>query len=179
MTTAGSLTAQTKPVGFANVLDRTGQPQAMRDVVADGHQQFSPLFDLGSWHGYLLPADSGDYGGFPGPMIVAEEYSVYLARQLDQLTRVDTAGIALPLSRARAQIESRAGVLRQEFRFDDLELHLALRMASARSAVVVTTLRNTGRSGGACAGAGRCWTGGTAVAAASPRHTRIGHACLT
>ena len=136
---------QAAPVPYQNVLDRRGSPEAMRDTGPEGHQRFSPLFDLGSWHGYLLPDGSGGYGGFPGPLVVAEEYSVYLARELDRLVLRDAAGRDRVWAGARVRIASRPGVLTQEYDFDDLSVALALRMASSRSAAVVTTLRN--RSG--------------------------------
>ena len=53
------------PVAYASVLDRHGAPAAMRDTGPAGHQRFSPMFDLGSWHGYLLPADSAELRRVP------------------------------------------------------------------------------------------------------------------
>ena len=134
--------AQAAPIPSANILDRRGSPTAMRDTGAAGHQRFSPMFDLGSWHGYLLPLDSSGYGAFPGPMIVAEEYAVYLANALERLTLVDEDGRTRDWSRAENLFWSGPGVLNQRFAFPDVVVSLSLRMASARTAVIVTTLRD-------------------------------------
>ena len=48
---AHAVTAQ----AFKNVIDRSGAPQYMQDFDADDHQRFNPFFDLGAWHGHLLP----------------------------------------------------------------------------------------------------------------------------
>lgn len=38
-----------------NVINRTGAPGYMHDYDYDDHQRFNPFFDLGAWHGHLLP----------------------------------------------------------------------------------------------------------------------------
>ena len=47
-------------------LDRHGSPTALQDFDAAGNQRFNPLFDAGAWHGFLLPGDTADDGGFTG-----------------------------------------------------------------------------------------------------------------
>lgn len=49
---------------FKNVIDRTGSPEYMRDYDFDDHQRFNPFFDLGAWHGHLLPDTAEGMGGF-------------------------------------------------------------------------------------------------------------------
>jgi putative isomerase len=58
---AGKLHAQ----DFNNVIDRTGSPEYMRDYDFDDHQRFNPFFDLGAWHGHLLPDNQEGMGGLP------------------------------------------------------------------------------------------------------------------
>ena len=70
---------------YANVIDRRGVPAFMHDFDSDAHQRFSPLFDMGAWHGHLLPVDKASAGGFPGPAVLTEEYINFLASNLDQL----------------------------------------------------------------------------------------------
>ena len=41
---------------FKNLIDRSGTPAAYQDFDQYGNQQYNPLFDAGSWHGFLLPA---------------------------------------------------------------------------------------------------------------------------
>ena len=132
--------AQSASTLYANVLDRRGVPAAMRDTGPEGHQRFSPLFDHGSWHGYLLPEDTSSYGAFTGPMVVAEEYSVYLASALERLAIIDADGKARDWGRAQVTVWSSPGVLRQRYQFADLAVTMTLRFASARTAVITTTL---------------------------------------
>ena len=60
-------------------INRLGSPQAMQDFDRYGNQRYNPLFDQGSWHGFLLPDTVEKRGGFNGPLVVAEEYAVFLA----------------------------------------------------------------------------------------------------
>ncbi|MEF1307397.1 alpha-glucosidase, partial [Vibrio owensii] len=47
---------------FKNVIDRTGSPEYMRDYDFDDHQRFNPFFDMGAWHGHLLPDNAEGMG---------------------------------------------------------------------------------------------------------------------
>lgn len=49
---------------FKNIINRTGAPDYMHDYDHDDHQRFNPFFDLGSWHGHLLPDGPATMGGF-------------------------------------------------------------------------------------------------------------------
>ena len=40
-------------------------PHFMLDYDFDDHQRFNPFFDLGAWHGHLLPSGPEGMGGFP------------------------------------------------------------------------------------------------------------------
>lgn len=59
---------------YKNVINRTGAPQYMKDYDYDDHQRFNPFFDLGAWHGHLLPDGPNTMGGFPGVALLTEEY---------------------------------------------------------------------------------------------------------
>ena len=39
----------------SNVIDRTGTPKQHKEYDKYQNQRFNPLFDLGAWHGFLLP----------------------------------------------------------------------------------------------------------------------------
>ena len=130
---------------YPNIIERRGNPLRMKHYDSYANQAFNPLLDLGAWHGFLLPADNDTLGTFTGPMIIAEEYSLYLARALEQLHIRDTANQRdYPLAKARHRLWSVPGALRQEYSFDDLRLELELRYASNRTAMVSTRLINTG-----------------------------------
>ncbi|GAB0673173.1 hypothetical protein DZ11F48_11610 [Escherichia coli] len=70
---------------YKNVINRTGAPQYMKDYDYDDHQRFNPFFDLGAWHGHLLPDGPNTMGGFPGVALLTEEYINFMASNFDRL----------------------------------------------------------------------------------------------
>ncbi|MBX9334732.1 alpha-glucosidase, partial [Serratia marcescens] len=71
---------------YKNVIDRRGAPHFMLDYDFDDHQRFNPFFDLGAWHGHLLPSGPEGMGGFPGPALLTEEYINFMANNFDRLS---------------------------------------------------------------------------------------------
>ncbi len=131
------------PESYTNLIDRFGTPTKSKDYDNYQNQRFNPLFDLGAWHGFLLPADKSDYGAFTGPMVITQEYSLFIAQKLEQLSIVDlSTAKALDFSTAKAQLKSIPGALIQIFEFDDFTLELSLRFVSNRSTLVATKLVN-------------------------------------
>ena len=128
---------------FPSTIDRYGTPHFCKEYDSYSNQRFNPFFDRGSWHGFLLPEAEDDYGSFTGPMIIAEEYGLFIARHLDRLS-ISLAGKTINLADAAPQIEAIPGALRQSYRFGALDLELTLRFVSDRSALVATRLHNTG-----------------------------------
>ena len=63
----------------SNIIDRTGSPKQHKEYDKYQNQRFNPLFDLGAWHGFLLPEKKSTYAAFTGPMVIAEEYSLFIA----------------------------------------------------------------------------------------------------
>ncbi len=99
--------------------------------------------DRGAWHGFHLPDKTEEYGSFPGPLIIAQEYSVYLSKNLQQLRLFDGDGKPRPLADARRQRRySLPDGLYQEYRWPDLTLKLALNFIDNRTAAITTTLIN-------------------------------------
>lgn len=129
------------PASFRNVIDRTGSPAAFRMFDRFSNQSFNPMLDQGAWHGFNLPAAEADYGGFTGPMVISEEYSLYFAHELDRLT-ITADGQPVPLTDAGSEIFSMPGALVQRFDLDTLRLELELRFADSRTAVVRTRITN-------------------------------------
>lgn len=89
MLTAGCSTttdAPTRASQFKNVIDRSGSPEYMRDYDFDDHQRFNPFFDMGAWHGHLLPDNAEGMGGFPGTALLTEEYINFMANNFDRLS---------------------------------------------------------------------------------------------
>ncbi len=128
---------------YSNLIDRTGTPKAHQDFDQYQNQRFNPLFDRGAWHGFLLPDSQENYGTFTGPMIIAEEYSLFIASQLEQLSIIDIkTGEPLNFATARHSIKSIPGALIQKYQFDKLTLHLKLTFATDRTALISTRLIN-------------------------------------
>lgn len=127
-----------------NNLDRRGTPEAFKDYDKYHNQRFNPFFDLGSWHGFLLPEHHQDYASFTGPMIIAQEYGVYLAKKLEQLTIKNLAtGTTYSFEQAEKAIYSLPGSLVQTYQFDDLIVELNLAFVTDRTALVTTQITNT------------------------------------
>ena len=123
--------------------DRQGSPDAMRMLDQFGNQRFNPLFDLGAWHGFLQPSKVSEYGTFNGPMIIAEEYGLYLASQLEKLQIVDTtSGKAYRYEDAIVRLDEQDGHLQQHYQWSDLTLVLTLDFVTPRTALVSTQLVN-------------------------------------
>ncbi|MDG1750243.1 MAG: alpha-glucosidase [Thalassotalea sp.] len=126
-----------------NTLDRSGVPFAHQSFDSYQNQQFNPLFDLGSWHGFLLPNTAESYGAFPGPMVIMEEYGVYIAEKLDKLSIYDQIShLEYSLNNAKKSHYSLPGSLHQRYQFDDLTVTLSLFFVSERTALIKTTLTN-------------------------------------
>jgi len=137
---AGNTQPQTS---WPSSLDRTGSPQFIRHTDSFGNQPFNPLFDAGAWHGFLLPAAAKEHGGFTGPMLITEEYGLYLANALERLD-INNLGSGQPFDYQQAQISQQAlaGGLLLSYRWPELALDLELRFVSSRTALVETRLHN-------------------------------------
>ncbi|MYM31942.1 alpha-glucosidase [Duganella sp. CY15W] len=125
-------------------INRYGTPGAARDFDAEQNQRFNPMFDAGSWHGYLLPETQALAGTFSGPMVIAEEYSLYIASALERLALSDRrSGHSFNPEQARWSSASRPGVLSQRLVWPELQLDVDLHFVSSSSALVRYRLRNT------------------------------------
>lgn len=128
---------------YSDVINRFGSPDKMKDYDKFGNQKFNPLLDMGSWHGFLLPDENNLLGSFTGPMIIAEEYSLFLAKSLEQLSVTNkTTGNKYDFSKAKKQLNSLPGSLKQIYIWSDLTLELSLSFATDRSAIVSTKISN-------------------------------------
>ncbi|MCX4729094.1 trehalase family glycosidase [Streptomyces sp. NBC_01306] len=133
--------------GLSDVLDLHGLPEAAEPP---GDNPLNVFADLGAWHAYGLPsaADHAYFGGFSGPLYVAEEYPWYLSRAFSRFGLVDERSArAVDLSGDRApRLEARPGVLTQAYVTDGLCVTVELRYATNRSALVRATVQNRGNS---------------------------------
>jgi len=126
-----------------NAIDRTGTPTKHKDYDKYQNQKFNPFFDLGAWHGFLLPENENAYGAFTGPMIIAQEYSLFIAEKLEQLSVTDNqTGEKLDFSTAKVENYSLPGALIQHYSFSQFNVTLALRFISDRTAIIRTNIEN-------------------------------------
>ena len=124
-------------------INRKGTPNKHKDYDQYQNQKFNPLFDLGAWHGFLLPDNKNAYGAFTGPLVIMQEYSLYIADKLEKLSIINkSTKKVINLSKAVKNIYSVPGELVQEYKFDSFIVRLNLRFVSNRTALVKTELIN-------------------------------------
>lgn len=125
-----------KAAQFKDVIDRTGSPEYMRDYDFDDHQRFNPFFDMGSWHGHLLPDNDNGMGGFPGTALLTEEYINFMANNFDRLS-VFKDGKKVEFT---MDAYSLPGALVQVLSSDDVKVEMTLRFATNRTSLVETKI---------------------------------------
>jgi putative isomerase len=121
---------------YKNVIDRSGAPHYMLDYDFDEHQRFNPFFDLGAWHGHLLPDGPEGIGGFPGPALLTEEYINFMADNFDRLSLYKN-GEKVNFSMTAYSIP---GALIQQLRAPGIQVNLTLRFATARTSLLETQI---------------------------------------
>lgn len=121
---------------FKNVIDRSGSPEYMRDYDFDDHQRFNPFFDLGAWHGHLLPDNDEGMGGFPGTALLTEEYINFMANNFDRLS-VFKDGQKVQFT---MEAYSLPGALVQKLTSADVSVEMTLRFATNRTSLLETKI---------------------------------------
>lgn len=122
-----------------NVLDYQGTPNGPIDRVKGSSRIPSVWFDQGAWHGFALPelSSSHSLGGFSGPMIIAQEYPLWLSPSIQRLSlegwRYDDAQI---------ELTSDGSSLIQRYQWDSLRVEQQLRFIDGRHALVRTQLHS-------------------------------------
>ncbi|MEZ8100133.1 alpha-glucosidase [Vibrio bivalvicida] len=128
--------AQRQANEFKNVIDRTGSPEYMRDYDFDDHQRYNPFFDLGAWHGHLLPDNADGMGGFPGTALLTEEYINFMANNFDRLSVYkDGQKVAFEMD-----AYSLPGALVQKLISKDVTVEMTIRFASDRTSLLKTKI---------------------------------------
>jgi len=126
-----------------NLINRFGTPSAHKDYDSYQNQRFNPFFDAGAWHGFLLPADKKSYAAFTGPIIIAQEYSLFIAESLEKLSIVNLKdGKLFDYNDAVVTRHAQPGALIQSYQFQQLSLQLTLRFINDRSALIETKITN-------------------------------------
>lgn len=145
--TITSAAKESKPlIEFANVLDVTADPkEAIYGTYSTN--EYNNFSDLGAWHGYYLHDKSATdlYGGFAGPVIIAEEYPVNLSDSINKinLEKVTVDGVEnIDLTKATTEEIYYPGRLEQIYDFKDLTLKLKLIFGTNRTALIETVIEN-------------------------------------
>lgn len=134
-----------KVTEFQNTLDISAQPseQIYGSYLTNKFNNFS---DLGAWHGYYLPSyDAKElYGGFAGPVIIAEEYPVNLAKTINQIqiSNRDTSEKYDLRNSDPVDFTYYPGQLVQHYQLDDFDLTLNLIFVTNRTAMIKTEIKN-------------------------------------
>lgn len=135
------------PPAYADVLDLHGTPAAAQPGDDEDNNSVNVFADRGAWHAYALPktGDKDAYGGFSGPLYIAQEYPWWLSTSFSRI-RLTEHGRPLDLAGGGApRSASLPGRLLQSYNLGrGLHLTLELRFATDRSALVRAEVRNTG-----------------------------------
>jgi putative isomerase len=136
----------TEQADVKNIIDRTGTPKRHKDYDSFQNQKYNPFIDLGAWHGFLLPSENNALGAFTGPLIIAQEYSLFIAEKLEQL-QISIIGTgeskrSLDFSKAKHTQYSSPGMLFQHYEFEEISVKLTLRFSSNRTALIETKIIN-------------------------------------
>ncbi|MFJ2895020.1 MGH1-like glycoside hydrolase domain-containing protein [Streptomyces sp. NPDC087218] len=145
--TAAARTRPAPPPSYADVLDLHGTPTTAQPGDGDDNNPVTVFADRGAWHAYALPenGDTDAYGGFSGPLYIAQEYPWWLSKSFSRI-RLTERGNTLDLAGGgEPRFTSLPGRLRQSYNLGrGLRLTLELRFATDRSALVRAEVRNTG-----------------------------------
>ncbi|MFF8614153.1 trehalase family glycosidase [Streptomyces sp. NPDC015350] len=145
--TAAAHTRPGPPPSYADVLDLHGTPTTAQPGDGDDNNPVTVFADRGAWHAYALPenGDTDAYGGFSGPLYIAQEYPWWLSKSFSRI-RLTERGNTLDLAGGgEPRLTSLPGRLRQSYDLGrGLRLTLELRFATDRSALVRAEVRNTG-----------------------------------
>ncbi|MBO2450840.1 hypothetical protein J4573_27330 [Actinomadura barringtoniae] len=127
---------------YADVLDLHGVPVAAKPATVSEINVFA---DQGAWHAYALPkvGDTAAYGGFSGPLYIAQEYPWWLSKAFSKI-RLSENGRVIDLAAAgKPVLTALPGLLRQTYDLNGLRLTLELRFASSRTALVRAYIDDT------------------------------------
>ncbi|MFR8980443.1 alpha-glucosidase [Catenibacterium sp.] len=137
---------------FGNVLNVKAVPteKIYGTYSTNDYNNFS---DQGAWHGYYLPETTEAaykmYGGFAGPVCVAEEYPFNLSDSINKINLEKVNGEKkekVDLTKAKTDFVYYPGRLEQTYKMDDLTLKLKLIFATNRTALIETEIENNTNS---------------------------------
>ena len=131
---------------FGNILNVTANPKE-KIYGYYSTNEYNNFSDMGAWHGYYLHTKSATdlYGGFAGPVIIAEEYPINLSDSINKinLEKVTAQGNEkIDLTKATTNEVYYPGRLEQTYDLAELTLKLKLIFGTNRSALIETKIIN-------------------------------------
>ena len=137
---------------YKNLLDLKGVPmeypyhRPRKSTDKDGTNYINNFSDLGAWHAYSQPTYETleMYGGFAGPIYIAEEYTANLSKALDRVVIVDSASKQkYDLSKAKnVEFNYYPGRLEQIYILKEFTLKQSLRFITNRTALIKIEIVN-------------------------------------
>lgn len=128
---------------FRDIIDVKGIP---KKAVPDTNLEINPFSDMGAWHAYHLPEidDKKYYGGFTGPLYIAQEYGRWLSKSFNRIKIHNSQnGEEVKLADCEdLDLVYYPGLLVQRYNMKDLVLNLELRFVTNRTALVTTRIQN-------------------------------------
>ncbi|MBZ9685623.1 hypothetical protein G9F72_004555 [Clostridium estertheticum] len=141
--TKASIKSEGKRYQFKNLIDVTGLPSKAKP---NDNYEINPFSDMGAWHAYHLPGikDREYYGGFTGPLYIAEEYGIWISKCFNRIKIYNSKdGNEIKLSNCKnPDLSYYPGLLVQEYDMEDFKLSLELRFVTNRTALVTTKIKN-------------------------------------
>jgi len=125
---------------YPNVINMTGSP--VNNFPQINHE-FYPFVDLGAWHAHYLPTqeDKESWGGFTGPLYIAEEYGVFLSKAF-AIMSIDVNNKPLDLKTGVAKFTALPGGLFQKYETANLDVDKELIFINNRTSLVKVTISN-------------------------------------
>lgn len=130
---------------YSNVINMRGVPA---NNFPQTEHEFFPFVDMGAWHAHYLPTyeDSSVWGGFTGPLYIAEEYGVYLSKAFAILD-LYADDEKIDLSKSKASFISIPGGLLQNYSLDNLDISEELIFINNRTSLIKVEITNkTGKN---------------------------------
>ncbi|WIV11640.1 trehalase family glycosidase [Proteiniborus sp. MB09-C3] len=128
---------------FRDIVDVKGVPNK---AVPDTNLEINPFSDMGAWHAYHLPGigDKEYYGGFIGPLYIAQEYGRWLSKSFNRIKIYNSKNVEeIRLADCEdIDLSYYPGLLVQRYNMKDLTLNIELRFVTNRTALVTTRIQN-------------------------------------
>jgi len=125
---------------YPNIINMSGVPNK---IFPNIEHEYFPFSDLGAWHAHYQPTyeDKSIWGGFTGPLYIAEEYGVYLSKAF-AIMELYINNEKFDFENSIAKFTSIPGSLLQKYTGSNLIVDKELIFINNRTSLVKVTLSN-------------------------------------